>query len=189
MLRFCKHLLAVCVLFASLACAAEPPLANQGNKMSPHNTYFGLLKQPVVINPANNNGAIVQLENFSDKLILLRNEERYDMWSDWLRDAYDERTPVYVVARKQDGVIQDIRVASLRRIDSLVLSTDKQQLKVGMLPSPSYYHVSVTHPRFKDIQETLQRSLDNQKQVYIVPGGPLEILDVRVPDPNWLQRR
>lgn len=157
--------------------------------MSQHDTYFGLLKQPVVINPANSSEAIVQLENFSDKLILPRNEERYGLWSDWLKDAHDKRTPVYAVARKLDGVIQDIRVASLRRIDSLVLSTDKQQLKVGMLPSPSYYHVSVTHPRFKDIQETLQRSLDNQQQVYIVLGGPLEILDVRVPDPSWAQQR
>ena len=152
--------------------------------MSANDAYFDFLKQPAVINPENNNEVIVQLGKSPEKLILFRNEKRFDMWSRWLKDAHSDRKPVYIVARKQDGVIQDIQLASLRHIDSLIMSTDKQQLKVGMLPSPSYYHVLVNHPRFKELQEVLQRSLDNKKQVYIVLGSPLEIVDVRVPDPN-----
>lgn len=153
--------------------------------MNATDTYFGVLRRPVAVNPIDNDEVMVELESSSDTLVLQRNEERFSMWSSWLQDAYGERKPVYIVARKQDRVIQDIRLVGLRRVDSLAMSADKQQLKVGMLPSPSYYHVPVSNPRFKDIRETLQQSLDTKKQIYIVLGGPLEIVDVRVPDAGW----
>ena len=181
---FSQLLLAACIILIPLSFATGLSSTNQGNKMSENNIYFDFIKQPAVVNPTNNNEVVVQLKNSPEKLILFRNEKRFDMWSGWLKDAHSDRKPVYIVARKQDCVIQDIQLASLRHIDSLIMSPDKQQLKVGMLPSPSYYHVLVNHPRFKELQETLQRSLDNKKQVYIVLGGPLEIVDVRALDQN-----
>ena len=95
---------------------------------------------------------------------------------------------MYLVVRRVDSVIDNIRLTSLHRIDSLQLTNDKQQLKVGMLPSPSFYHVSANHPSYKEIRATLQDALESKRQIYIVFGDvPLEIVDARFPDQAWIQ--
>lgn len=156
--------------------------------MGDHEIYFDLIKQ---FNPNEQLRAKVVpvlLRNASRPVFLPRGDSRYATWSRWLTDALKDRQPVYFVVRKQEHLIDNIQVASLRRIDSLRVSDDKKQLNVGMLPSPSFYHVPITNPRYKDVVVVLRQALESKRQIYVVfGGGPLEITDALFPNPTWMQ--
>ena len=156
--------------------------------MSSHETHFNLIEQFNPDERSDTNSVAIVLRHPSQAFRLPRTDSRFAMWSQWMTDAFQDRRPMYLVVRSVDSVIDNIRLSSLHRIDSLQPTNDKQQLKVGMLPSPSFYHVSVNHPSYKEIRATLQDALESKRQIYIVFGdAPLEIVDARFPDQAWTQ--
>ena len=176
------------MVFILFACVTDASFAQRGSEMSSHETYFNLIEQFNPNERSDTNSVAIVLRHPSQAFRLLRTDNRFAMWSQWLTDAFEDRRPMYLVVRRVDSVIDNIRLTSLHRIDSLQLTNDNQQLKVGMLPSPSFYHVSVNHPSYKEIRATLQDALENMRQIYIVFGDvPLEIVDARVPDQAWAQ--
>ena len=156
--------------------------------MSGHETYFNLIEQFNPNERSDTNSVAIVLRHPSQAFRLPRTDSRFAMWSQWMTDAFQDRRPMYLVVRSVDSVIDNIRLSSLHRIDSLQPTNDKQQLKVGMLPSPGFYHVSANHPSYKEIRAALQEALESKRQIYIVFGdAPLEIVDARFPDQAWTQ--
>jgi hypothetical protein len=109
-----------------------------------------------------------------------KKDQRFTIWSRLLRERQVSKGPVYVESDPVTGVVQNIFLPSVRRIESVALEPKDNRLNVTVFMAPSLYFIETTRADYEELRRMLEESARTKTPVLItIQPDTLEILDAR----------